>query len=326
MYGESVLECYISAIKNLSNYAIELDQGITAPFKANLDQLVNELVDASSVDLAGSRATLRSLLRDYHDKAAIALHKLYQDFATTAHSLQAILNSLSQSDGDNEKRLRETLTSLRKISAMTDVNTMRGAILDSAKTFEKTIEEIHQEHQLTVAQFLAEIRVLHNRIDVLECAASSDKLTKFANRWEMEKRIRFSRPGEFSLLLMKVRSFGAVEKQFGAEVCSELAGAFAKRLRNILPPETFVGRWSEDDFAALAEGPKADLCEIADKVGKTLTGPYVCLKTGKVVRPRLHVRTGITNSDPQDNTEKIIARMEEFFRADSSETASSRAS
>jgi GGDEF domain-containing protein len=315
-YGESALECYISAINNLAYYAVELDEGITAPFKWNLEQLASSLAAASSADLSGSRSTLRSLLRDYHDKTASSLHKLHEDFAATARSLQEILNSLSQSGGDNEKRLRETLGTLRKIPVLSEVAAMRSAILDTVKVFETTIDQIHQEHQLSVAQFLAEIRVLHKRIDALECAASSDKLTKFANRWEVEKRIRFSAPGEFSLLLLKVRSFAAVEKQFGPEVCSELAGAFAKRLRNSLPPESFVGRWGEDEFVAMTAGLIADVPEITNKVTENLTGAYVCLKTGKAVRPRLQVRTGSLNGDPMEKPEKIFARMEEFFRAE----------
>jgi GGDEF domain-containing protein len=323
-YGESALESYISAINNLAYYAVELDEEITTPFRWNLEQLANSLAAASPADLSGSRSTLRSLLRDYHDKTASTLHKLHEDFATTARALQEILNSFSQSGGDNEKRLRETLGAMRKIPVMSDVTAMRGAILDTAKVFEATIDQIHQEHQLSVAQFLAEIRVLHKRIDVLECAADSDKLTKFANRWEVEKRIRFSAPGEFSLVLLKVRSFAAVEKQFGPEVCSELAGAFAKRLRNCLPPESFIGRWGEDEFAAMTPGLRADLPEIINKVTENLTGAYVCLKTGKAVRPRLHVRAGFLDSDPKEKPEKIFARMEEFFRAYSSEAAPSR--
>jgi GGDEF domain-containing protein len=315
-YGESALECYIAAITNSAHYAIELDEGITGPFRMNLEQLAKSLGDASSSDLSESRVTLRTLLRDYHDKAAGSLHKLHEDFAATARSLQEILNSLSQSDGDNDKRLRETLTTLRKIPGMSDPASMRGAILDTAKTFEKTIEQIHQEHQLTVAQFLAEIRVLHKRIDVLECAAASDNLTKFSSRWELEKRIRSSVPGELRLMLLKVRSFAAVEKQFGSEVCSELAGAFAKRLRNGLPPESFIGRWSEDEFAVLPVGLTAGAAEIAEKITANLTGAYVCLKTGKVVRPRLQVRTAAMDTSPAETHEKIIARMEEFYRAE----------
>ena len=315
-YGESAVECYIAAIKNLAHYAIELDEGITGPFRGNLEQLAAGLAEASSTDLSESRVTLRTLLRDYHDKAASSLHKLHEDFAATARSLQEILNSLSQSDGDNDKRLRETLTTLRKIPALPDPAAMRNAIADTAKVFEKTIEEIHQEHQLTVAQFLAEIRVLHKRIDVLECAAASDNLTKFASRWEVEKRIRSAVPGEFSLMLLKVRSFAAVEKQFGSEVSSELVGAFAKRFRNGLPPESFVGRWSEEEFVALPVGLTAGAAEIAGKITENLTGAYVCLKTGKAVRPRLQVRTAVIDTRPQETHEKIVARMEEFFRAE----------
>ena len=95
-------------------------------------------------------------------------------------------------------------------------------------------------------------------------------------------------------------------------LAAELAGAFAKRLRNVLPPNTVTGRWSTEEFVAILHAPVADAIKVAKAVGEQLSGTYSCLLDGKVVRPDLQVRVTVvdrTEGDP----ERLLARVREFM-------------
>jgi GGDEF domain-containing protein len=310
------LECYLAAIRNMAHYAIELDDEITEPYRKYVSALAGEMAEAPPEALVESRATLRGLLRDYHDKGAKYLSGLRDELAGAAAALQETLDSLMLADGDHEGRLRSALGRLRDASRLPDQDAMRAAVLSTADTIEQSLELIRKQHQLTVAQFLSEIRVLHKRIDALQTAATIDSLTKLFNRREMEERIRSAPPGSFSLLLVKVRGFRLASMQFSEDVSAELAGAFTKRLRNGLPLETAIGRWSEEEFIAILPAARPEALGRAKWIAEHLAGVYACLKSGKTVRPSLEVTVGVVDSEPGDSAELILQRVGESLTGD----------
>src|SRR5947209_1964690 len=59
-----LLECYLQAIRNAAQYAVELDDEITGPYRKYLTALADGVASCDAGALTGSRATLRSLMRD----------------------------------------------------------------------------------------------------------------------------------------------------------------------------------------------------------------------------------------------------------------------
>jgi diguanylate cyclase (GGDEF)-like protein len=308
------LECYLAALKNIAHYAVELEGDLTEPYRKYVFALAEEVTASPLPEaLLESRATLRGLLRDFHDKAAAYLSTLRDELAGAAAALEETLDSLTLADGDHEGRLRSALAGLREASRLPDRNAMRAAVVATADTIEQSLEQIRKQHQLTVAQFLSEIRVLHKRIDALQTAAAIDNLTKLFNRREMEERIRAAAPGSFSLLLIKVRGFRLTSLQFNAEVSAELAAAFAKRLRNGLPLDSVVGRWSEEEFVAILPAARPEALTRAKWIAEHLAGAYACLQSGKTVWPVLEVTVGVVDSDSGEPAELILKRVSELL-------------
>jgi GGDEF domain-containing protein len=162
-----------------------------------------------------------------------------------------------------------------------------------------------------VAQFQVEIRMLHKRIDALEAASSVDQLTKLFNRSEMEERIRTAE-GAFCLLLARASGFRLAELHFSAEVAAELAGAFAKRLRNCLPATATIGRWAREEFIALLPVKKSDAMALAKWVSEQLSGAYSCVHGGKSVRPTLQLTVAVLDSS--DSTpDRLLERVAAFL-------------
>jgi PleD family two-component response regulator len=59
---------------------------------------------------------------------------------------------------------------------------VRAGVRAVADNIEQSLEQMREQHQFTVSTLQTELRLLHNRIDALEAAASTDELTKFSNR------------------------------------------------------------------------------------------------------------------------------------------------
>lgn len=308
---DAAVACYLTAIRNIAQYTIELSEEITGPQRTHLGVLADEVALGKSEVLEDSRATLRSLLRDYRDKASQYLNTLREELAGTARALEEILDSLSQSDGDHETRVRKALSSLRDLSVTPAGGAVRTAVLAAADAIEESVEQIRKQHQLTISQFQIEIRMLHKRIDSLEASASLDLLTQLLNRREIEERIR-SAPPDSCLLLLRVHGFRLAEVHFRADVAAELAAAFTKRLRNCVPPTAAIGRWSHEEFAVILGVSRSEANSTAKWVAEHLSGSYACLLAGKTVRPSLQISVAVVEvrGNPPD---RLIERVKAFL-------------
>jgi len=310
---EGLLDCYLNAIKNCANYAIELDDETTGQYRKHLRALLDEVSCGDSTILLESRATLRNLLRDYRDKGSQYLANLRDELTGTARALEEILDSLSQSDGEHESRLRTTVRNLREIADSPDAKGLSAVLINAASTIELSVEQMRQQHQVTISQFQTEIRMLHKRIDSLEAAASVDDLTRFLTRPEMEAKIRLAPPGEYCLLLVTVRGLRRAEMQFGPPIAEELAGAFAKRLRNSLPPQALVARWATEELVVLVNLKKSEAVASGKWINEHLAGAYACLSGGKTVRPVLQLNVGVVHTSTGENADGVLERIGVFL-------------
>ena len=308
------LDCYVSAIQNSAQYATDLEAAITEPYRNQLKTLA-EGVSAGSVEtLADSRSTFRSLLRDYRDKAAHFVNQLREELSSTANTLQEIFNALNQSDGDHEGKLRRAVKTLRQASTADHLESMRSTLVTTTAEIEQSLEELRKQHQVTIAQFLVEIRGLHQRIDSLESLAALDNLTKVFNRGEMEKRVQEAQGGA-SLLLVDVRGIRRAETEFNREVANELAGAFVKRLRNSLTPNAVLGRWGEEEFIAIGPEQRSEALAAAKWIAERLSGGYACLQGGKTVRPKLLVEVQVVDRLAGADAEPALAQVRAYFKS-----------
>jgi GGDEF domain-containing protein len=305
------VDCYRTAIKNIAHYTIELEGELTDRQRKYLTGLAEAVNPLDGRSLIETQATLRGLLRDYRDKASQYLARLQEELESTAESLELILASVAQVDGDHEMRLRQALGRLLEIAADTGKPPVHAEVAGLAGTIEESVRIIRKQHQVGIGQFQSEIRMLHKRIDALEAAAAIDQVTRLLSRAEMEERIRKA-PAGFRLLLIRVQGFQEAERQFNAEVAAELVGAFVRRMRNNLPPTSMIGRWDDAEFIALLTVEDAELQSIETWVANHLGGKYACLQCGKTVRPSIQV-SATTIESAGESADEILEKAAGFL-------------
>jgi len=306
---DSAVDCYRDTIHNVASYAVEVDEQTTSQHRRHVTAVAEGL---SFESLRESNSTLRALLRDYRAKAAAYWNGIREQLASTARALEAVMESLAQTDGDSETRMRAALNGLREVAQHPAAAPIRDLLSAATNVVGQSVEEMRKQHQAHVAQFMTEIRMLHQRIGQLESAATIDGVTQLLTRAEIERHIQSPGPREVSLLLMSTSGLRLAEARFNVTVAAELAGAFTKQLRNVLPPNAVTGRWSTEEFVTVLNAPAAEAITLAKAVSDQLSGTYTCLLDGKVVRPDLQVR--VTVVEPADGApDRLLARVREFM-------------
>jgi GGDEF domain-containing protein len=308
-----VQECYLSAIQNFSQYAVELEESITGELRHHLTALAREAETCSPEEISETRATLRAVLRDYRDKANAYLGQLREELSQTANGLQRVVESLTENDGDHETKLRRALGCLRSLAEDPRAAAIAPLIRASGDAIEQAIADFRQQNQLTVSQLLAEINLLHKRIDALESAVSTDSLTKLFNRSEIESRIRSAQSGG-SLLLLSVQGLDRAATQFSSDVSQQLAAAFVKRLRKNLLPEAILGWWSKEGFLVIHPASMNEAKIAAKWVTQHLSGSYACLQGGKTVRPSVQVKVSVLEFTPGEGAANTLEQVGEYFK------------
>ena len=276
------IDCYRAAVRNVAFYAVELDREVTARYRASLSRLEQnaETADGDS---------LPALLRDYRGQALVYVNRLCGQIAETAGSLRRILDSLAEGDGDYEGRMRGALARLRALARSEEAADLRGPLLAAAAAIQGGLDEMCRRQEESVARLLEEIRTLHKRIDSLESAASIDMLATLLTRAEMEERMQSPAAPARRLLLLAAAGLRLAETRFDSQVATQLAAAFLKRLHRILPPESAIGRWSDEEFMVMLPAGEEPAAETEKRIEDQLSGSYACARDGKGVRPSLQV-------------------------------------
>jgi diguanylate cyclase (GGDEF)-like protein len=313
----AALDNYRLAVQCAADYAIELDDEITGPYRRRLRELTARITDCDSeAELEETRTLYREEMRGYRDRATAFLSRLKGELATQAGNLQRIFDSLATGDGDHEVRLNRTLKMLREMAAQPLARSLKDQLLDAATDLAQSLDELKQSHQLTVSQFLVEIQMLHGRIQALETAATLDDMTRLANRQDLQARITLAieEGAPFFLLLLRLKNLASIRYQFG-DIEGTLLAALAKRLRNCIKPSDIAARWTDDRFAVLMGGDKTESLATGKRLGEHVGGTYVFSHEGRLIRPAVQLNLGAVDYNPGESAEKLLARVEALFGA-----------
>jgi GGDEF domain-containing protein len=310
------LECYRSAVQAMANYPVDFDAGATESFKRDLTALSSDLrgqMDARG--LLATRAALRDELRDYHDKAAMFLNGLREELSQKARALDLLADAMASADGDHEERLRESLSKLREVSESPAAAGIRNALLTISDQLAQSIEQMKQQVRLIVGQFRAEIKMLHGQIASLQTDFGQGTSAHLNGRVEMETRIseEMAAGRSFSLLILKIRNLMLIERQFGAQARSDVVTEFAARVLKILPQHAALGRWSVDQFVALAPVEKSEAVALVKRltlqVGENPAGE----SGGGSRRVPAQVNAAVLVNSPSDTYESLLRKIENYL-------------
>ena len=307
-----VLECYRSVISDLAECTIQVDDDKPDPIRKKLAAIADEVRFASPNALPEYGITIRELLHEHAGNLTAHVADIQLERTKAERALQELSVSHTQSDGDHDGRIRRSVDNLRSLARSPGARAVGEMLRNAADSIEQSVEQIRRQNQITNQQFHNEIRALNRRIDPSAADDQNDSLTRVLNRAESQEKILSSTPGEFQLVLVRVRGLRLAELQFGPDVAAQLASAFVVRLRNTLPYNTSIARWGEEEFIGLISGPPSGTSTSAfsRSIGENLPRSYACVHNGKDVRLSLEFTVCVVDGTARDTPQQVLERTE----------------
>jgi GGDEF domain-containing protein len=307
MEQNRAIENYSEAIRAIAEYAPDLSAGADdakAPERGYLREIADQIAQGDATVLEESRSYVRCVLREYRDQSAEYLGNLRQDLASTAATLSDVSRTLAESDSASAPGFTAGLSQLQELASMPAARMAAQEIADAAADLETGLADVRKHHQLIVSQLHTEIRLLQRRMEALT-AAGLDDMSRLMPREEIEDRMAVAAQGAFRLLLLKARGLNRAKLEQPARVFDDLSTAFTRRLRNNLPHDSLVGRWTEEGFVAIVFAGVTHARELGQILARRLSGPYVCRSEAKTVITTLETSVEILEPGRQ-NREEII--------------------
>jgi len=285
----AAIENYTALIRGVAQFAPKLsgnpEEG-NSPERGYLLAMAAEVACGDAGLLRESRSYLRCVLREYRDESARYLANLRRELAATAGTLHDITGTLEQSDVESDARLAAGMERLKALAGTAPASPFADVVRAATAELGRSIADIRKQQKLILSQLHTEIRLLHKRTDALTEAGLADP-GELMPRDEMERRIALADPGTFRLLLLKADGLSRAKTQQPPHVFSDLLVALARRMRKNLPAGTAVASWSEEGFVALLLSEIGHARELAARLQKQLSGPYVCRSGATTVVTRL---------------------------------------
>lgn len=304
---------YAAAIECIAQYAVEVDPSITGKFQECLRALRGRVINAQTPEvLLQTESALQSEIRDYHDKCEIHLTALRHQFKVALVSLQEVMSSFCSSGKDQEKHLKEELSSLETLALAEDPDVLRRGIKAAVITIAACVEQMRKENDLVVAQFRDEMRTMQHRMEAAEISAALDTGTGALKRSQFENRVRrvVHQEERVCLVILKIGNFRDIRSRHGQHLAAESLAELFRRLREEFGEKADIGRWSDDTFMAVLLSPKQDALKRTREMGYRMAGPYVCVEDGHHHSLHLKINIGIADLHSSEDSDHFLAKAE----------------
>jgi two-component system cell cycle response regulator len=120
-------------------------------------------------------------------------------------------------------------------------------------------------------QAFAQLRAMNAE---LSDVAATDQLTGLANRREVDRVLRGPRDRDFTVLLLDIDHFKAVNDDHGHDVGDRVLREVADRLKGSLRGADVIGRWGGEEFVVLLDGAEPSRTQIVtDRIMAAIRRP-----------------------------------------------------
>ena len=291
-FKRRLAEHYAIAIRTTAEYAIELDPSHTATFADNIRRLESQAAFAATEqEYASIQASFRGELRNYRDFAAQHLARLKAEVAAASTALQTFSEEVMASGAELERGVKQNIRGLETAAQSSDITVIRSGIQAASAGLKRTYEELSRSNHLLVAQLRDEIRALHNEMKQVQRAANTDPASGAWVKAKVEERIErlVEDRQAFWVLLVSAR-IKNLGRNYSKPALAEAQRAVVKRLQGSVG-DVYIGRWSEDLYAAIVEMMPDNVAGICEDVRFKLGRTYSVQEGGVAVPINMAIRT-----------------------------------
>jgi diguanylate cyclase len=312
---KAALGCFHHAIEDLEKNVFEIfpekfDE--TAPSFEEEKKLLGGKPEVAELDAIRSRL---------HEELAGAGEKLRRFTSGTAE-LKEVLQLLSEtarsletSGKERVDNFREIADRLRSATEQPDAAQLRQSILNGLQTLNMLVERMRQDNASLLSQIECQMTSYRERLEAAERHAREDQLTQLGNRRLLEEQAAqyLAEERRFSLLMIDLHRFKAINDKHGHVAGDALLRAFAMRLRNSLRSGDTPVRWGGDEFVVLLPCCLRDAMLRAELLEHQLRGDYRvdCGRQSLLLNIALSI--GVAEHKPGETVEDLLRRADQLL-------------
>ncbi len=306
----ALTESYRKLIQDDREFAIQVDDRVTSPYRDALAEVIATLSERAFADLPLQK--IRSLVgnakRDYKASVEKYLAALRRERDESAAALHGVLNTLASGIGDHDLRVRTEIKELRALAVTEDADALRKGIHATAIRLETCIDELKSEHQLQMAELAAEIQVLHQRIERDRAAKDPPK--------GMQEALKAALAGgaPFSFVVASIRNLNALRVAHGERAVDSAVAASMLRLSNEVLRDGIAGTWLPGVLAAIGDLSPLNTIQLSRLAAHRLSGAYLFTDASQTCEIVLQVGIGVVQRQASEKLEQTEKRIEEVLR------------
>jgi diguanylate cyclase (GGDEF)-like protein len=213
---------------------------------------------------------------------------------------------------------------LRAVAGLDSLPVIRKSISENTSALSTCVAKMTEDGRDSVRKLSSQIAEYQMRLRAAERRALVDALTGLPNRFgfeqQLELRIQSRQP--FSILVVDLNGFKAVNDRLGHLVGDEILKQFAGEMRTQFPSHDTVARWGGDEFAGIVAGPAAEGAVRAERIRHWVLGEYRITNDNKTVIVNVDAALGIAAWDGIESGLELFARADkEMYLAKESRSA-----
>jgi len=316
--SKAIRDCYALAIHSAAHYAVEVDSGLAVELRSNLKNIEGQSRAAVSVDeINAAQSSFRGELREYRDKSTAQLQKMRKEVENATAAMSIFAETVATNGENHEAEVRTKLHSLESTARSTNIEEIRGGIGAAVAGIQSSVEQIKRGNQLVVAQLQDEIRVLHLQIEQERKALFTDRASGVWNRQKidihLDNLLRQNQP--FCMVLVWVRNLKRIENHYSRTVVEGALKALMTRFAVIAGDEAVIGRWTEDQFAAILDVPSGRAMRLSAEAARKLSGGYAVQENGLSQTVTIQARSGVIDRNPGTDSAAFHQKLEQLAAA-----------
>jgi diguanylate cyclase len=301
----------------LKSFALDIEELETDKYKHILDEL-------------------RTMFQEFENPKKLELHfeKRKDDilmFIERQHSyvqdrdkelrdiIDLLTKAMANSSVDNRefyRRVHDQSEKIIEISLLDDIKKLKQALKQEVEQMRAIVDLKQNQDQRQIQLLAGQVDVLQKELEKTKTKSMTDGLTGIYNRQAFDEHLaekierRHDMNGDFSLLLMDLDNFKAINDKYGHLIGDRVLMAFAQKCRLSTRADDFFARYGGEEFAIILNGAGLrDALNKASQICKTIASArYATCETQTNDYISMTVSIGVGPYKNGDTVETLIAR------------------
>lgn len=266
---------------------------------------------------------LRARFGDQRDDISAFIRKQNRYLGAREKEFREIIDLLTEAitglKADNEDLTEEVYASsdaLAAIIRLDDIKKIKAALRTEVDALRMVIQDKESRDQQRLETLSAQVKTLNAELEKALAASQRDGLTGAFNRKSFDVKLRQffdagpNKAGAFSLLLVDIDDFKAVNDTYGHPVGDRVLASVVQKCQQCIRNEDVLARYGGEEFAVILAGASL---RIATKRARQICKRIAA--TRYTIDPRqpdvdlaVTVSIGVGTAGTDDSPEALIAR------------------